>query len=97
MSVLLLWKPHQGGIGIIASAESVVEELGTDPRAGYCQEATSALVGMALLNGWGVVVGVCYCLLLEFFIDVHYWPNGDAERRRMEASNPVTVVEKLWR
>ena len=39
MSVLLLWKPHQGGIGIIAPAESVVEELGTYMRAGYCQEA----------------------------------------------------------
>ena len=97
MSVLLLWKPRQGGIGIIASAESVVEELGTHPRAGYCQEAASALVGMALLNGWGAVVGVCYCLLLELFIDVHYWRNGDVKRRRMEASNPVTVVEKLWR
>ena len=63
--MLLLWKPHQGGIGIIASAESVVEELGTHPRAGYCQEAPSAYgivewVGRRRRRLLLFVVGVLY-------------------------------------
>ena len=64
MSVLLLWKPHQGGIGIIASAESVVEELGTDPRA----------EGPFCLGWYGIVewVGRRRRRLLLFVVGVLY-------------------------